>query len=95
MTTLFCVSIHYSFQKDDLIDYLKDQVESKDKELFLVVTTNVERNQRWLSNHKSYTKDSKDMDAEILQLADIVSDEVNITYNPLCDSKTENLQKHW
>lgn len=35
-------------QNDELLAYLKDQIESKDKELFLVVSREIESSQGWL-----------------------------------------------
>lgn len=38
------------YQENDLLIYLKDQIESKEKELFLVVSKEIDNNQGWLIN---------------------------------------------
>lgn len=57
---------------NELFEYLKEELENKDKELFLVVTSDVEKNQDWLNNHSNTNKSNlHDRDAEIVQLKDI------------------------
>ncbi|KAF5290009.1 hypothetical protein FQR65_LT11675 [Abscondita terminalis] len=79
---------------EDLLDYLKEQLDCKDKELFLVVESEVDKTQNWLLNKASYSNNVKDADVEVVQLKDIVSDGVNVTINPLCD-KHEDFLDHW
>lgn len=38
------------YQENDLLIYLKDQIDSKEKELFLVVSREIDNNQGWLIN---------------------------------------------
>lgn len=38
------------YQENDLLRYLKDQIDSKEKELFLVVSREIDNNQGWLIN---------------------------------------------
>lgn len=42
------MNFKFLFQDIDLIAYLRDQIDSKEKELFLVVSREVENNQGWL-----------------------------------------------
>lgn len=48
-------------KENDLLVYLKDQIDSKEKELFLVVSREIDSNQGWLinaySNNEGITKD--------------------------------------
>lgn len=46
--TLTCYFKYY--QENDLLVYLKDQIDSKEKELFLVVSKEIDNNQGWLIN---------------------------------------------
>lgn len=65
--------------------YLKEQLECRDKELFLVVNSEVERSQSWLIPSSLYNNKEisvSDRDADCLQLCDVVSDECSITFNP-------------
>ncbi|KAJ8974664.1 hypothetical protein NQ317_011981 [Molorchus minor] len=58
----------------DLLNYLKDELDCKDKELFLVVTNEVEKEQSWLQDQGNYcTTTSLDRDAEEVQLKDITN----------------------
>lgn len=61
----------------------------KDKELFLVVTNDVEQNQSWLIDTEKYKNklNGGERDAEVIQLKDIVCD---VTVNPLCNDSYEN-----
>lgn len=36
------------FQDEDFLSYLKDQIDDKEKELFIVVSKDIEQNQGWL-----------------------------------------------
>lgn len=67
---------------NELLEYLKDELENKDKELFLVVTSDVERSQDWLNNHSNMKRfNLQERDAEIVQLKDIDSDQkINSEY---------------
>lgn len=68
-----------------MIQYLKEQLDCKDKELFLVVTSEVEQKQSWLIHSSLYTNEQisiSDRDADCLQLCDVVSDDCSITFNP-------------
>lgn len=72
-------------QESDLIEYLKEELENKEKELFLVVTGDVERNQNWLTGTKANYK-LNERDSEVLVLKDVVSDKLQI--NSLSNSVT-------
>lgn len=61
----------------DLLSYLRDELDCKDKELFLVVTSETEKNQSWLLDQASYSNSlntNYNRDAEIVQLKDILSE---------------------
>jgi len=75
--------------KLDFIEFLKDELESKEKQLFIVVSADVEREGSWLlsGNHVANQSNS-DNDVEVLQLKDIISDEMKVTMNPLYVSNT-------
>lgn len=64
-----------------MISYLKEELDSKDKELFLVVGRDVEKEQGWLLDQASYTNAIQERDAEVLQLKDIVNEDFNVIYN--------------
>lgn len=72
-------------QESDLLNYLKEELDCRDKELFLVVTNEVGKEQSWLKNQASYSNNLQEREAEIIQLRDITSDDVNVTINPLCN----------
>ncbi|RZC42967.1 Josephin domain containing protein [Asbolus verrucosus] len=76
-------------REPDLLNYLKEELDCRDKELFLVVTNDAGKEQSWLKNQATYSNNIQERDAEVLQLKDIKSDNVNVTINPLCNSKTE------
>lgn len=78
----------FVFKESELINYLKDELDSKDKELFLVVKRDVEKEQSWLLDQASYTNAVQERDAEILQLKDIVNEDFNVIYNPLCNNSS-------
>lgn len=44
-------NIHFNFQSSDLIAYLKEQLDSKEKELFVVVSKEVEEKQLWMHQY--------------------------------------------
>lgn len=45
------LTCHFKYyQENDLLIYLKDQIDSKEKELFLVVSKEIDNNQGWLIN---------------------------------------------
>lgn len=50
------------FQDSDLLSYLKDQIESKEKELFIVVSREIESSQQWLTEFSE--KNSADKNTE-------------------------------
>lgn len=57
-----------------LFEYLKEELDNKDKELFLVVTSEVEKNQDWLSDHGNLNKNNMyERDAEVVQVKDIAA----------------------
>lgn len=69
-----------------MLNYLKEELDCKDKELFLVVTNEVEKETSWLKDQASYSKNiQEEREAEVLLLKDITSDGVNVTINPLCE----------
>lgn len=87
LNSFFCFKITIDLlQETDLINYLKEELDSKDKELFLVVDRDVEKEQSWLLEQNSYTKTVQERDAEVLQLKDIVNEDFNVIYNPLCNN---------
>lgn len=58
----FCdVNCLFPFQDNDLLIYLKDQIDSKEKELFLVVSREIDNNQGWLID-TSENKDDNNTD---------------------------------
>lgn len=71
-----------------MISYLKEELDSKDKELFLVVGKDVEKEQSWLLDQTSYAHAIQERDAEVLQLKDIVNEDFNVIYNPLCNNSS-------
>lgn len=76
------------FQDVELIYYVKEELECKDKEMFLVVTSEIEKEQSWHHDQVNQVNNIQERDAEILQLRDIVSD-FNVL-NPICN-KGESL----
>lgn len=71
-----------------MISYLKDELDSRDKELFLVVRKDVEREQSWLLDRANYTDHIQERDAQVLQLKDVVNEEFNAVFNPLCNNSS-------
>jgi josephin len=76
-------------QESDLLNYLKEELDCREKELFLVVTNDIGKDQAWLKNETAYSNNLQEREAEVLQLKDIISDDSNITINPLCNNKLE------
>lgn len=73
-----------------MFDYLKEELDNKDKELFLVVTTEVENNQDWLNNHSTLERNNLfERDAEVVQLKDIVRDNATLRIGSLPSSKED------
>lgn len=70
------------------MDYLKEETESKDKQLFVVVTSEVDKNESWLLNKSSYSNHVhlQEREAEVLELRDIIAEDTNVTINPLCNT---------
>ncbi|XP_001604036.1 josephin-2 [Nasonia vitripennis] len=65
----------------DLLTYLKEQMENKEKELFLVVSQEVESRQGWLTE-SSEKKDSNDKSEESIQrIKETVLDNANTDLN--------------
>ncbi|KAJ8913849.1 hypothetical protein NQ315_003758 [Exocentrus adspersus] len=59
-------------QETDLLCFLRDILNSKDKELFLVVTSETEKDQNWLLDQDGCINLlNQDRDAEVVQLKDI------------------------
>lgn len=50
-TILTSTIFSYEFQSTDLIAYLKEQLDSKEKELFVVVSKEVEEKQLWMHQY--------------------------------------------
>lgn len=50
-------------QDNDLLIYLKDQIDSKEKELFLVVSKEIDSNQGWLIDTCENKDDNVDNDS--------------------------------
>ncbi|XP_017769356.1 PREDICTED: josephin-1 [Nicrophorus vespilloides] len=73
---------------NNIVEYLKDELESKEKQLFLVVSGEVSKDQSWLLNQSAYSKNNdEDREVEVLQLKDIISENCKVTLNPLCNSE--------
>ncbi|XP_065174036.1 josephin-1-like [Atheta coriaria] len=72
----------------EVLDYLKEETESKDKQLFVVVTSEVDKNESWLLNKSSYSNHVhlQEREAEVLELRDIIAEDTNVTINPLCNT---------
>lgn len=73
-------------KSQELLDYLKIELDNKDKELFIVVNNEIDKNQSWLLDKAAYSNHLLEREAEVIQLNDIISDELNITINPLCNN---------
>ncbi|XP_022903386.1 josephin-2 [Onthophagus taurus] len=72
---------------ENVMEYLQDELEHKDKQLFLVVTEEIARNQLWLNEDFNFLYDNRQSEVVLLgDIKDIISEEVNVTINPLCDS---------
>lgn len=54
------------YQDNDLLIYLKDQIDSKEKELFLVVSREIDSNQGWLID-TCENKDDNNMDHDSIR----------------------------
>lgn len=80
------IFIKVILQESDLISYLREELESRDKELFLVVVKDVEKEQGWLQDQTNYANNIGERDAEILQLKDIMNEDFNVVFNPLCSN---------
>lgn len=66
------------FQEIDLLNYLRDELDDKEKQLFLVVTQEVEQKQNWLKDAESYNNATRmldNLDAEIVNLKDVNIDQ--------------------
>lgn len=48
----------------ELLTFLREQLESRDKELFLVVQRHVDENQTWLLTEAQFNTDFKDCDPD-------------------------------
>ncbi|XP_056638842.1 josephin-like protein isoform X1 [Diorhabda sublineata] len=57
-------------EDQDVLNYLKDEIECKDKEIFLVVTSEVSQKQSWIKDF-SIPPAVNGRDADIIQLGDI------------------------
>ncbi|KAK9694223.1 Josephin [Popillia japonica] len=71
----------------NVIEYLKEELDSKDKQLFLVIDEDRSENQDWLIKD-SLNWGGEERDAQVLLLKDIASEDVNVTINPLCNNET-------
>ncbi|XP_050305138.1 josephin-like protein [Anthonomus grandis grandis] len=59
---------------EELLSFIRNELDSQDKELFIVVSSNVEKAQSWLKENSNYTNklvDSTSRDAEEITLNDI------------------------
>ncbi|KAI4460377.1 josephin 1 2 [Holotrichia oblita] len=75
----------------NVIEYLKEELESKDKQLFLVIEEDRSESQDWLlKDSLNWGENIQERDAQILLLKDIASEDVNVTINPLCDNDTSS-----
>ncbi|XP_063983792.1 josephin-2-like [Diachasmimorpha longicaudata] len=86
-------------KEDDLLTYLKDQIESKEKELFLVVSKEVASSQEWLikvnncndnlgdSGEKMFTTDSD----EIRYIEDGLSTDIELDKKSQDDVDNDNI----
>ncbi|XP_019870120.1 josephin-like protein [Aethina tumida] len=66
----------------DLLNYLKQELDCKDKELFLVVSQELDKNQAWLKDQATYSNNIPEREAEILQLKDILNED-SVSVNSL------------
>lgn len=57
------------------MNYLKQELDCKDKELFLVVSQELDKNQAWLKDQATYSNNIPEREAEILQLKDILNED--------------------
>lgn len=51
-----------------------------------MVAKNVEKEQGWLQDQGNYANNIGERDAEILQLKDIVNEDYNVVFSPLCNN---------
>lgn len=84
----------FVFKEADLINYLKEELDSRDKEVFLVVRKDVEKEQGWLLDQASYSNAIQERDAEVLQLKDIVNEDFNVVYNTTNKVSTKTVLRH-
>lgn len=60
--------------EDDLLNFIRNELDSKDKELFIVITSEAEKSQIWLKENSNYSNkicDSLNRDAEEILVGDI------------------------
>ncbi|KAJ8941227.1 hypothetical protein NQ318_015659 [Aromia moschata] len=75
-----------------LLNYLREELDCKDKELFLVVTNDVEKNQSWLQDHGGYCNTvNLDRDAEEICLKDITNSDIQNSFNSNIFAQPNNL----
>lgn len=68
----------------DLLNYLRDELDDKEKQLFLVVTQEVEHKQSWLKDVETYNSATRmidNIDAETINIKDIKFDECKENVN--------------
>lgn len=60
--------------QEDLLNFMRNELDSQDKELFIVMTSDVEKCQAWLKENSNYNNkicDSQNRDAEEILVGDI------------------------
>lgn len=68
----------FYLQETDLLNYLREELDDKEKQLFLVVEQDVEQQQSWLKDVESYNNVTRlvdNFDAEVVNLKDIINDQ--------------------
>lgn len=64
-----------------MIEYLKEELDNKDKQLFLVIDEEKAQNQDWILKSANCCDNLQEREAEVLLLKEIASDDVNVTIN--------------
>lgn len=72
---LLLIAISF-FKANDLLNFIRNKLDSQDKELFIVMKSDVEKSQSWLKEQSNYNNkivDSSNRDAEEILISDINS----------------------
>lgn len=76
-------------QEKHVLDYVKEEIGNKDKELFIIVSNEMAKDQQWLLSKSAYCSNLQERDAEIVQLKDIIEIDDNFTYNMMSNSDSQ------